>query len=297
MDNIIENQKNQCIFCQLISGSKESYKVYEDDKVLAILDIAPANKGHVLLIPKMHYPIMPAVPEDILNHLFKIAQGISQALLKAMLVSGTNIFVANGAFAGQQIPHFVVHIIPREKDDGIDVFNTRSINIDTNILSDLQKALAGNLHLKLQDKLAEQGLLQEAEISQEELIKLIESNPKLKEFLKSNIDNLTKVLDSNPQLEMMFRGKDIEAIKKILLKSADDKQSEAVSDLLKGKKVERKDKKEELLKEIELESTEETPEEKALREKLSVKKKKTNNKKVESVDLDDIANLLSGDKE
>ncbi len=285
-------QKEQCVFCQLISGQKPAHKVYEDDKVVAILDIAPANKGHVLLFPKEHYPIMPLVPEEILAHIFKIAKSISQALLKAMVVSGTNIFVANGGVAGQQIPHFVVHIIPREKNDGISIFDLRGIKSDKKVLVELQKALVGSLHLKLQDKLAEQGLLKEAQVSEEELIKMIESNPKLKEFLKANIDNLDKVVEANPQLEMMFKGKDLANIKKILMK---DNNLEAVGELLKGKKVQRKDNKEELLKEIEVETEEESDEEKALREKLSGERKKKK-KKTEEANLDDIANLLTGDQ-
>lgn len=272
---MLEEQKKQCIFCQIASGAAQAYKVYEDDKVLGILDLAPAAKGHVLLMPKEHYPIMPLVPEDILKHTFKIAKGVSQALIKALLVQGTNIFVANGANAGAQIPHFVVHIVPREENDGVAVFNLPKRNIDANLLSELQKALSGNLHLKLQDKLAEQGLLKEAEISEPELIEMIETNTKLRDFLKSNVKNLESVISVNPQLEAMFRGKDMAKIKAILLREDEDKQLDAVNKLLRGKKkAPRKDKEAEVVKKV-AESVsaepEETLEEKRLREKLSVK--------------------------
>ncbi len=327
----LSQQKEQCIFCQVISGQKPALKVYEDNKVVAILDIGPANKGHVLLMPKEHYSIMPLMPEDLIRHIFKISKGISQALLKAMLVSGTNLFIANGGIAGQQIPHFVVHIIPREKEDGVDIFDLRRINVDTNVMLELQKALQGNLHLKLQDKLAEQGLLKEAEISEEELINMIKSNLQLRDFLLKNIENLETVVNANPQLEMMFRGKNVARIKEVILSSGEDKQLEAVGNLLKGKKVNRKEERAEILKEIETGATEETSEEKALREKLSVKKNEERVKKAKfkkkgndseepenndgeskfknsddasgesdsideesETDLDDIANLLSG---
>lgn len=270
-------QKEQCIFCKIISGQTQSYKVYEDDKVLGVLDIAPASRGHVILIPKEHYPIMPAVPEAVLSHLFRIAKGISQSLMKSLLVNGTNLYVANGAGAGQQIPHFAVHIIPREDKDGIEIFNLPHYQVDEAVLVEIQKALSGNLHLKLQDKLAEQGLLEEAAMSEEDLIRLIQTNTKLRDFLYANSKNLSSALGANPQLKAIFNGKDIGKILKLVKEmksSEDDFQMEAVSQLLKGKKKAKKpDAKKELLKNIEKESSvpEETPEERQLREKLSLK--------------------------
>ncbi|MFA5142087.1 MAG: HIT domain-containing protein [Candidatus Woesearchaeota archaeon] len=282
-------QKEQCIFCQIIAGKRPAFKVYEDELLVAMLDISPAANGHVLLMPKEHYPIMPVVPEPVLAHLFKTAKGVSQALLKAMLVSGTNIFVANNPAAGQKIPHFLVHIIPREQGDKVDVFNLRKIQVNPELMQELQKALSGNLHLIMRDKLAEQGLLEEAQISEEDLLKLIDTNPKLKEFLKANIDKLDMVLESNPQLNMMFKGKDLVKIKAHLQLMPEDKQYKAVGELLKGKKSHRKDVEKEYVEKVEKEAAglplpkepeiiaepepkdyEETPEERQLREKLSV---------------------------
>jgi histidine triad (HIT) family protein len=280
-------EREQCIFCHIISGNRPTYKVYEDDKVIAILDIAPAAKGHVLLMPKEHYPIMPAVPEPILAHIFKIAKGISQALLKSMLVSGTNIFVTNGVYAGQQSTHFIVHIIPREQGDGVDVFSLPKNQFDKVKLGELHQALSGNLHLRLQDKLAEQGLLQEATVTEQELLDIIDANPKLKELLKANIKNIENVIEANPQLTAMFRGKDLEKVKAHILKPQEDEQLEAVNQLLKGKRAKKKSKEEAVVKKVEAEAkieepvekrikmpveepAEETPEEIELRRKLSM---------------------------
>ena len=58
-EELKEFQKKQCVFCQIISGKVQSKKVYDDEKCIAILDINPANPGHVLLLPKEHYSIMP----------------------------------------------------------------------------------------------------------------------------------------------------------------------------------------------------------------------------------------------
>ena len=110
-------QKQQCIFCQIISGKVQSRKVYEDDKAIAILDINPANPGHLILLPKEHYAIMPHIPDDILRHMSMVAKHLSQALLKALSVKGTTIFIANGVAAGQKAQHFLMHIIPRTEND------------------------------------------------------------------------------------------------------------------------------------------------------------------------------------
>ena len=118
-EELKEFQKQQCIFCQIISGKIPSKKIYEDDRCLAILDINPATKGHVLLLPKEHYAIMPQMPDKELGHMYVIAKKLSQALLKGLKVSGTNLFVANGLPAGQRAQHFILHIIPRKEGDGL----------------------------------------------------------------------------------------------------------------------------------------------------------------------------------
>src|SRR3989344_253434 len=85
-EQIAELQKQNCIFCHITSGKVASKKVYEDDKCLGILDINPANPGHVLLMPKEHYAIMPLIPEDELKHLSMVAKAISNILLKVLKV-------------------------------------------------------------------------------------------------------------------------------------------------------------------------------------------------------------------
>ncbi len=116
---ISDLQKKNCIFCHIVSGRVATKKIYEDDKCLAILDINPANPGHVLLLPKEHYSIMPLVPEDLIAHLFTVSKHISQAQLRALRAQGTTIMAANGMVAGQRAPHFMIHIIPRKEGDGV----------------------------------------------------------------------------------------------------------------------------------------------------------------------------------
>ncbi|MBN2111813.1 HIT family protein [Candidatus Woesearchaeota archaeon] len=120
-EELKEFQKKQCIFCQIISGKVASKKIYSDDKCTAILDINPANPGHILLLPNEHYSIMPLIPAEELSHLFKMAKALAHASLKALEAQGTNIFIANGVAAGQKAQHFMIHIIPRKEGDNVNL--------------------------------------------------------------------------------------------------------------------------------------------------------------------------------
>jgi len=143
-EELKEFQKKQCIFCHIIEGKVQSKKVYEDDKSLAILDINPANPGHVLLLPKEHYSIMPQLSEEEIAHLFMVAKTISNACLRSLGVQGTNIIVQNGVAAGQKAQHFMIHIIPRKEKDGLN-FELPQKEIPEPELEDIRKKLATKL--------------------------------------------------------------------------------------------------------------------------------------------------------
>lgn len=150
-EELKEWQKKQCIFCQIIAGKVQSRKVYEDEKILAILDINPANPGHVLLLPKEHYSIMPQMPKDEISYIFTIAKRLSNTLLRGIGAQGTNILVANGVAAGQRAQHFMVHVIPRMGNDGIE-FNIPQNSISENTLNDIQKKLSPCLGSVIADR-------------------------------------------------------------------------------------------------------------------------------------------------
>ncbi|MBI2542086.1 HIT family protein [Candidatus Woesearchaeota archaeon] len=118
-EELKEFQKKQCVFCQIVAGKIQSRKIFEDENVLAILDINPANPGHILLLTKEHYSIMPQLPDDEIAHVFMAAKSLSNSMLRGIEVQGTNIIVANGVAAGQRAQHFMAHIIPRKENDGI----------------------------------------------------------------------------------------------------------------------------------------------------------------------------------
>ena len=104
-EEIKKLQEQNCIFCHIISGKVQSKKVFDDETCIGILDINPANPGHVLLLPRKHYSIMPQVPRDEIGHMFMVSKSLSNSMLRALNVNGTTIFVANGVTAGQKAPH------------------------------------------------------------------------------------------------------------------------------------------------------------------------------------------------
>jgi len=118
-EELMEFQKQQCIFCQIISGKIPAKKLYEDDQSLIILDINPASRGHLLLLPKKHYAILPQLNDGLTSHLFSLVKKYSKVLLKGLKADGTTIFIANGLVAGQKAQHFMIHLIPRKEGDSI----------------------------------------------------------------------------------------------------------------------------------------------------------------------------------
>jgi len=108
-----------CVFCKIARGEIPSAKVYEDQLILAFLDIMPASKGHCLVMSKNHYETFTEIPPNELCDLFEVAQKISKAISSALGNKGYNILLNNDRTAGQLIPHAHVHIIPRFKGDRI----------------------------------------------------------------------------------------------------------------------------------------------------------------------------------
>lgn len=111
--------EKQCIFCQIAKGNIETIKVYEDSEIMAVLDINPANLGHLLIFPKKHFQLLFQLPDELRHKLFDLANKLSIYLINAIKANGINLYVASGAAAGQRVPHFVLHVIPRFEGDGI----------------------------------------------------------------------------------------------------------------------------------------------------------------------------------
>ncbi|MBN2367695.1 HIT family protein [Candidatus Woesearchaeota archaeon] len=110
-----------CDICKLIE-SKDAFKViYEDDICLAILHESPSVSGHCLVIPKKHSTIIEETDDEVVEHIFVVANKVSSAIFDTLGAHGTNIVLNNGADAGQELPHVVVNVIPRKENDPLNL--------------------------------------------------------------------------------------------------------------------------------------------------------------------------------
>lgn len=107
-----------CVFCKIVQKEAPVSPIFEDNRVLAFLDIMPVTEGHTLLIPKVHAPNISDLDSSTIPSLFGVAQEITGVLYKAIECDGVNWFLADGEDAGQEVFHFHLHLIPRYKDDG-----------------------------------------------------------------------------------------------------------------------------------------------------------------------------------
>jgi len=107
-----------CIFCRIVKGEVPCYKVYEDDKVLAFLDINPLAKGHTLVIPKKHAYKLEDLEEEDAKALLMATYKLIPRVKLALSAPATTIAINNGKESGQEIEHVHIHIIPRFKGDG-----------------------------------------------------------------------------------------------------------------------------------------------------------------------------------
>lgn len=109
---------SDCIFCRIVRGEIPSTRIYEDDEVLAFMDIGPLVKGHALVIPKRHVDPLTAVPPELLARVMTVVQRVASAMVAGLGADGFNIHQSNGTCAGQVVPHVHVHVVPRFEGDG-----------------------------------------------------------------------------------------------------------------------------------------------------------------------------------
>lgn len=121
-----------CVFCKIVDGIIPSNKIYEDDDVLAFLDVNPVTKGHALVVSKKHYETFLSTPKEVMNKVMNVAQRIGQIDITVLGAKGINVITNCYPSAGQSVPHFHVHVIPRyDATDGFKVeYNTKqNINL------------------------------------------------------------------------------------------------------------------------------------------------------------------------
>jgi len=110
-----------CVFCKIINKEIPSKIVYEDDTVIALLDVNPATRGHTLVIPKVHTDNVLDTDSETFIHLMNVSKMIGGRIKEKLGASGLNILLNTGESAGQSVMHTHVHLIPRYENDGITV--------------------------------------------------------------------------------------------------------------------------------------------------------------------------------
>ena len=136
---------DECIFCKIIKKEIPATIVYEDDLVLAFMDIAPITYGHVLVIPKEHHPGASTIPENTAGRMFKIGSKIGVAAKRALDYDAFNLHLSDGTCAGQVVMHSHLHVVPRGVEDGFH-WNWRQLEYN-------EENQAANICEKIKNKL------------------------------------------------------------------------------------------------------------------------------------------------
>lgn len=141
-----------CIFCKIINHEIPNYTVYEDNDVLAFLDISQVTKGHTLVIPKKHVADIFEYDEELAERAFAKIPMIARAVKKHdPAIKGMNILSNNGSFAHQAVFHSHVHLIPRYEDTAIDGFGLKWETHNEDYSPETFKSIAEAIHTELEE--------------------------------------------------------------------------------------------------------------------------------------------------
>jgi histidine triad (HIT) family protein len=110
-------EAQNCVFCKIVAGDLPAAKLYEDDRILAFLDIGPLSEGHTLVIPKAHYATVADCPPALLSEVAASLGHLARAVVSVTGCEGYNVICNNGRVAGQVVDHLHFHIIPRTHGD------------------------------------------------------------------------------------------------------------------------------------------------------------------------------------
>jgi len=109
--------QEECVFCKIVRGKLPSYRVYEDERHVAFLDINPFSAGHTLVCPRRHGETLWDMDEHEIAEVFKVASKVSMGVVAATKADGFRIMQNNGEAANQAVAHIHVHVIPNKLED------------------------------------------------------------------------------------------------------------------------------------------------------------------------------------
>ena len=108
-----------CVFCAIVAGEAEAFVVGSSPTAVAFLDIAPLSRGHTLVVPTRHVTDLLEGGADVLHEVAPLVEEVARLLVGRLGAEGLNLFQSTGPAAGQEVPHFHVHLVPRWRDDGV----------------------------------------------------------------------------------------------------------------------------------------------------------------------------------
>jgi len=111
--------KENCIFCQIVSGKLPAMHIYETPRVVAFLDVLPVQLGHALVVSKSHFDNLLDLPDDLFLEMSQVSRKVAKAFQQVLGAQGFNLVMNNYEVAGQTVFHTHIHVIPRYADDGM----------------------------------------------------------------------------------------------------------------------------------------------------------------------------------
>lgn len=168
-----------CLECEAIKNKK--HVIYEDQHIAAMLSDKPSAAGHILVLPRQHFPIVETIPDETFAHLFLIANKLAIVCFEALGAEGTNILIQNGVPAGQKSSHAQLNVIPRSENDGLN-FQWNTIKVSEDELS--------TIHLKLKDALENPVQEQKKEEVKEVSVEPVEEIPEGENYLLKQLERV-----------------------------------------------------------------------------------------------------------
>ncbi|MDF2544175.1 MAG: hypothetical protein K0S47_3893 [Herbinix sp.] len=114
-------EQNNCIFCKIIKGEIPSSTLYEDEDFKIIMDIAPASRGHAVMLSKKHFENLMELDEETASKALLVAKKVAKVMMEELKCDGLNILQNNGEAAGQTVFHYHIHLIPRYHKDQVNI--------------------------------------------------------------------------------------------------------------------------------------------------------------------------------
>ncbi|USN45486.1 MAG: HIT family protein [Candidatus Woesearchaeota archaeon] len=194
---------DSCPICGVISGKYPTNKLYEDEVFIATLDIRPAQRGHVLIMPKKHYPFMQLIPQQDFSAIFGKLGVLTSKLKAAMATEAVTVFIAAGGAAGQQVSHFLLHLVPHDHGKEKNFFLTQK-----EVAKSEAAPIIAEVTERVQKMLKPQGG-SSVDDRKKKIVALLNENPQLQELLLTDLEKFKELTVSREDLNALFEGVDL----------------------------------------------------------------------------------------